>query len=77
MLGWQYALSRHDYRCKAGYLECLCMMLCAHYQGLNPNAHGSEQPAYLSMSNFYRTCVCHLRPHACLKATDSGFMPPE
>ncbi len=38
MLGWHYALSRHDYRCKAGYLECLCMMLCANYQGLNPNA---------------------------------------
>ncbi len=31
-------LSRHDYHCKAGYLECLCMVLCADYQGLNPNA---------------------------------------
>ena len=33
-----HALSCHDYRCKAGYLETLCM-ICANYQGVNPNAH--------------------------------------
>ncbi len=44
MLGWHYALSRHENRCKAQHLDCLtehhadCMMHSADDQGLNPNA---------------------------------------
>ncbi len=38
MLGWHYALFHHVYCCKAEHLDYLCMMLCADYQGLHPNA---------------------------------------
>ena len=38
MLGWHYALSHHEYSCKAEHLDCLYTVLDADYQGQNPNA---------------------------------------